>query len=81
MPTLHDVLKGIQMDRQQPGANQSNLLTREEAADRLGLRPQTLAAWATRDQGPPYIKLGRSVRYPDTELDAWLASRLVRPGG
>ena len=55
----------------------SRLLSREEAADYLGLKPQTLAAWAHQGQGPPYLKLGRAVRYDQTDLDGWLAERRV----
>lgn len=55
------------------------LMRRKAAAARLGLRPQTLAAWASRGEGPPFVKVGRSVRYRKSDLDAWLASRTVRP--
>lgn len=26
--------------------------------------------------GPPYVKIGRLVRYPRREVDAWMADRL-----
>lgn len=52
------------------------LLTRPAAADYLGLKPQTLAAWATLGRyGLRYIKCGRLVRYRRSDLDAFLASR------
>ena len=60
---------------------QTVLLTRREAAARLDLQEQTLAAWASRDYGPPFVKLGRAVRYPADELEAWLLTQIVRPGG
>ena len=57
------------------------LLTREQAAAYLGLKPQTLASWVVRHiQGPPFIKVGRSVRYRRTDLDRWLDSQVVSPG-
>jgi len=57
------------------------LLTREEAADYLGVLPQTLAAWATTGRYElPYIRVGKSVRYRLADLEAWLVSRTVRPG-
>jgi transcriptional regulator with XRE-family HTH domain len=46
--------------------------TREELAALLGLRVQTLAAWACRDRGPMFIKRGRRVRYRAIDVAAWL---------
>ncbi len=58
------------------------LLTREEAATYLGLRPQTLATWTCEGRyNLPFIKVGRSVRYRRSDLDAWLASRTINGGG
>ena len=56
------------------------LLSRSEAAAYLGLKPQTLATWAvTGRYGLPMVKVGRSVRYRVTYLEAWLAERTVGP--
>ena len=51
------------------------LLHRKKAADLLGVRPQTLSAWIHRGVGPPYIKLGRCVRYRPADLEGWLQAR------
>jgi len=56
------------------------LRTRIEAAEYLGLKPQTLAVWACRQEGPAYVKVGRSVRYRQIDLDDWLERQTVRPG-
>ena len=54
------------------------LLTRNQAAEYLGIRPQTLAAWAlTGRYNLPMVKVGRWVRYRKSDLDAWLESRTV----
>ena len=54
------------------------LLTRAEAAEYLGLCPQTLAVWAiTGRYNLSMIKVGRSVRYRKSDLDAWLERRTV----
>jgi excisionase family DNA binding protein len=51
------------------------LLTRTQAADYLGLRPQTLAAWyCTGRHDLPAFKVGRLVKYRKADLDEWLAS-------
>lgn len=51
------------------------LLTEDEAADVCNIKPQTLAAWRLRGCGPTFLKLGRSVRYDERDLAAFLASR------
>ena len=56
----------------------SKLLTREQAAEFLGLKPQTLGVWATTKRyALPYIKVGRSVRYRLADLETFIASRVV----
>ncbi len=55
-----------------------DLLTRQEAAAYLGLAKQTLAVWAsTGRHAMPFIKLGRTVRYRKSDLEAYLAARTV----
>ena len=54
------------------------LLTRREAAEYLGVRPETLAVWhCTRRYNLPVVKVGRSVRYRLADLEAWLAARTI----
>ena len=56
------------------------LLTRQQAAAYLGVKPQTLSVWAcTKRYGLPFIKVGRLVRYrvSDLDLDAFLARRTI----
>lgn len=49
------------------------LLTRKEAAAYLGISDNTLANWAcTRKFDLPYIRVGRSVRYRQSDLDAFI---------
>jgi excisionase family DNA binding protein len=57
-------------------------LTRREAAEYLGVKPQTLAIWASAGRYRlPFHKLGRSVRYSKDDLDAFLARRRVSHTG
>ena len=54
------------------------LLTRAEAGKYLGLCPQTLAVWAiTGRYSLPMVKVGRSVRYRQSDLNEWLRGRTV----
>lgn len=54
-------------------------LTTEEAADRLRHSPYTLIRWRQEGQGhgPKYLKFGRRVLYPVTEIEAF-EKRLLR---
>ena len=51
------------------------LLTARDAADRLRLSLSWLAKARMRGDGPPFVKLGRSVRYGESALAKWSRSR------
>ncbi len=55
----------------------SLLLTRIEAAEYLGVKPQTLAVWAHHDKGPKFAKKGNWVRYRLSDLEEWVARQVV----
>jgi excisionase family DNA binding protein len=58
------------------------LLTRVEAAEYLGVQPQTLAVWATTGRYQlPFVRIGRCVRYKVSDLDAWLERRTITSTG
>ncbi len=46
-------------------------LDTREAAELLKLSPVTLTQWRSHDCGPPFLRLGRAVRYRASELRAW----------
>ena len=48
------------------------LMTRKQAAEHLGFAPQTLARYAWLGKGPTATKLGRSVRYKLSDIEAWI---------
>jgi excisionase family DNA binding protein len=48
------------------------LINTQEAAERTGLSPRTLETLRLRGGGPAFIKLGRSVRYELSALEAWI---------
>lgn len=58
--------------------NSDESLREREAAIILGLAPNTLAHWRISGAGPPFVKLGRSVRYPRDLLLAWRDKRIRR---
>lgn len=57
------------------------LLTRDQAAQLLGVRPETMRRWYAANAGPPVVKIGANprtraarVRYPRALLEAWAAN-------
>ncbi|WP_374939174.1 helix-turn-helix transcriptional regulator [Microbacterium sp. AK009] len=56
-----------------PGAL-PRLLTPDEVADYLQVPRRTVDRWRAGD-GPPFIRVGRAIRYPEPELALWLAQR------
>lgn len=54
------------------------LLDTKAAASRVGLSIVTLERYRVSGEGPQFAKLGKAVRYRPADLDAWVASRLVR---
>lgn len=51
-----------------------SLLTTLEVAKKLKVQPHTVRVWRVRGVGPPYIKLGRVVRYREEDVERWLAA-------
>ena len=56
----------------------TEILTTLEAAKYVRLGKPTLERFRLKGDGPSFCKLGGAVRYRQTDLDEWLASRLVR---
>lgn len=56
------------------------MLSREQAAAFLGVKPQTLAVWAsTHRYGLRFFKIGRLARYKQSDLERFIESRAVEP--
>ena len=62
-----------------PRLSPDRLLTVRQTAEKLNLQPHTLNVWRCEGQGPPYHKIGRSIRYRASDLTAWLETRRVSP--
>lgn len=57
-----------------------NLRT-HEAAEFLGVSPQTLRNWRAQKKGPDYSRVGGAVVYPIEALEAYVEAGRVRPAG
>jgi excisionase family DNA binding protein len=57
------------------------LLTEDEAAARMTLKnPRTLSVWrATKRYRLPYIRIGRLIRYRQSDVDKFMESRRIDP--
>lgn len=47
------------------------------AATLIGMAEKTLENMRSRGDGPPFLKIGRLVRYDPRDLEAWKAERRV----
>ncbi|SHN66476.1 helix-turn-helix domain-containing protein [Desulfovibrio litoralis] len=52
-------------------------LSTDEAADYLGVRPNTLEVWRSKKKGPNYSKIGSRVLYDLEDLEAYFVSKNV----
>ena len=55
-----------------------DVLDTREAAEYVRLSKPTLERFRLTGDGPCYAKMGKAVRYRRGDLEAWLASRLIR---
>lgn len=60
----------------------NEILTTDEAAELLKLKPKTLAEWRRLERGPPYIRLGNGarggfVRYSKAAILEWASKNTV----
>lgn len=56
----------------------TQLRSRADAARYLGVAPQTLAVWAcTQRYHLPLVKIGRHVKYRQSDLDAFIERNTV----
>ena len=51
------------------------LMSQTQLARRLEVSRRTLERWRVEGGGPPFLKVGRGVRYDDNDLAAWIAAQ------
>jgi hypothetical protein len=49
-------------------------MTSNQAAEYLGVRPRLMENWRWRKCGPPFVKVGNSVRYTREDLDSFVVT-------
>ena len=78
--TLDEMRQIIQDELQKAFAvNQDTdkLLSREAAAETLGVQPNTLAVWAMKGTGPAPTKIGTKSMYRRSVLDAYISENTM----
>lgn len=55
-----------------PIATTPILMTEKATALLLSVSFRTLQSWRQTDRGPPYLKIGRAIRYEREALLAWI---------
>jgi hypothetical protein len=55
------------------------LIDNNKAAGLLDVKPATLEQWRYRKKGPPFLRIGRSIRYNLSDLHAWVSGSKVAP--
>lgn len=71
------IARSQQQQRRDPG----RMLTREEAAEMLGVKPGTLAQWHStkREPRPPVCIVGtRTIRYSEVDLEEFIFQQTSR---
>lgn len=62
-------------------ATLNDLLDEKQAATLLNVKPGTLSVWrSTGRYAIPFVKVGRSVRYRLSDLQAWIEGRTQAHG-
>ncbi|MET7718560.1 helix-turn-helix domain-containing protein [Streptomyces sp. NPDC005407] len=51
------------------------LITIEELSEHLGIPVATIHSWHWASKGPKAIKVGKHLRYRESDVDAWLTSQ------
>jgi predicted DNA-binding transcriptional regulator AlpA len=56
-------------------ADDDEIKTSNEVADRLKIKPKTLSEWRSAGKGPKFFRVGRTIRYRESEIRSWLESQ------
>jgi hypothetical protein len=68
IPTSAATLSSVES----PEIPQEELIDEQTLSERLNVKPRTLQGWRLRGEGPPYIKVGRLVRYRPVDIQRYL---------
>lgn len=59
----------------------NKMLTPAQAAERMGVTTRSLYTYRQDGTGPTYVQYSPyAIRYPENELNEWIAARTVKAG-
>jgi excisionase family DNA binding protein len=53
----------------------TKLMTIDDVAEYLGIPKQTLYQWRSKGYGPPGRRIGKHVRYRQSDVEQWVTDR------
>ena len=56
------------------------MMSTADVAKKVGNSEPTLRAWRYQGIGPPFIKVGKLVKYDEADVDRWLAQQRTSAG-
>jgi predicted site-specific integrase-resolvase len=59
----------------------TRLMDSATVARLLGVEISTLGAWRRRDYGPNWYRIGKKIKYAETEVRSWMKSQAGRAVG
>jgi hypothetical protein len=71
------LMQGFEMPVNYTPFDSDALLREQDAADLLSLSVRTLQSWRIRMAGPPFVQVGRAVRYRRRDLIAWIDANTI----
>ena len=57
------------------------LLSVQDLADYLGVPVATIYTWRYHRKGPPGFRVGRHLRFRQSDVEAWISDQLVHHDG
>jgi predicted DNA-binding transcriptional regulator AlpA len=54
------------------------LMNEQAVAKQLNCQIKTMQAWRNRGGGPPFVRVGRLIRYSPDSVAEWIKSRTVQ---
>ncbi|MFN7180442.1 helix-turn-helix transcriptional regulator [Hyphomonas sp.] len=74
---MEEIIERLERIERALVASQGTYLDTEAAAELTGISKVSLERWRTEGQGPPYVKLGRLVKYRRLDIDAFMERHVV----
>jgi predicted DNA-binding transcriptional regulator AlpA len=75
---MEEIIERLECIERALATSQATYLDTRPAAALTAIAAATLECWRRDGEGPPYVKLGKLVKYRRVDLDAFMEERIVR---